>query len=270
MGKFEFSLLLSSLFSLFAFFFYFELIYSRKIKIVKKATFSLFFAFIFYILSLILIAKNFSFSYFFVHFQGTVALIIAFLLVFFLIFEKRYSLSIAGSFVSLFIIVGNFFLLFSLRGKEYIISSNLNNAFVFLHVVSIILGYGLFFISFLCGGLYLIQQKFLKKKKFLSLKKLPSLGSMENLSWRTVTLGFAFFTAGLLLGIIFFHKNPKLFSLKSPKFVMTISLWFIYGIFIVYNFFSPLSGKKNAIFLIFSFLLILATYLGIGHRIVLK
>jgi ABC-type uncharacterized transport system permease subunit len=66
-----------------------------------------------------------------------------------------------------------------------------------------VFSYAAFVITFLAGAMYIIQERELKRKRFGSIfHRLPSLDTCDDLSYKSLGLGFALLTLGILTGIV--------------------------------------------------------------------
>jgi ABC-type uncharacterized transport system permease subunit len=90
----------------------------------------------------------------------------------------------------------------------------LSAVFITLHVMSNLVGIALFFLAGAAAGLYLVQERRLKKKKRPgALTNLPPLDTLETAVHRFLVAGFPLLTLGIVTGTYWVHDS-------SPDSVM--------------------------------------------------
>jgi len=153
---------------------------------------------------------------------------------------------------------GSFIILFSLIFQiissafiqdNYIVKEVLRSRLLGLHVISALLGYSGFTISAVYGVLFLILYKDIKLGKFgLIFNKMPSLETLENLSFKSVVIGFILLTISIIIGLIWLPSAFPNFRYTDPKIVSTAIVWVIYCIGIISKLTARWYGKKVIIF----------------------
>jgi ABC-type uncharacterized transport system permease subunit len=153
---------------------------------------------------------------------------------------------------------GSFIILFSLIFQiissafiqdNYIVKEVLRSRLLGLHVISALLGYSGFTISAVYGVLFLILYKDIKLGKFgLIFNKMPSLETLENLSFKSVVIGFILLTVSITIGIIWLPSAFPNFKYTDPKIISTAIVWVIYCVGIISKLTARWYGKKVIIF----------------------
>ena len=99
-----------------------------------------------------------------------------------------------------------------------------------LHDSTAVLGYAAMAISAIYGMLYLMLFYDIKQHRFgLIYKQLPSLEVMANFTQGAATLGFAFLSLAMILGLALMAKVYGAQWQWDPKLTITFLAWLIYG-----------------------------------------
>ena len=73
---------------------------------------------------------------------------------------------------------------------------------LYIHVLSLILGFASFFLASFCAILYFVQSKLLKKKQIDGIfRALPPLGTLDQVSYRLIWAGFPALVIGIASGL---------------------------------------------------------------------
>lgn len=132
-----------------------------------------------------------------------------------------------------------------------------------LHVTLIVFSYAAFIITFICGVMYLVQERELKSKHFgAAFQRLPALNTCDDISYRAQSIGFVLLTLGLATGIIWNHQRDGRFWHNDPKEVLALVTWCIYLFIMHYRITAGIRGRKTALLSIAGFVIILITWLG--------
>ncbi|HWI66422.1 MAG TPA: cytochrome c biogenesis protein CcsA [Symbiobacteriaceae bacterium] len=115
------------------------------------------------------------------------------------------------------------------------------------HIGVSMLGYGFFLASFVCGALYLIQERNLRKKKWGPIYyRLPSLETLDVWGGRFVSVGFTLLTIGVIAGLGFAAVEWAHSWHLDPKVLFTLLVWFIYGAYLLMRKVWGWGGRKAA------------------------
>ncbi len=113
--------------------------------------------------------------------------------------EWQYQVKALGAFVLPVILMLGLALPTGLRAL--VTEPSIRSAWIWVHVVLALLGLAALVLNFAGAVMYLLQERQLKvKRPGRVYYRLPSLETLDRFTFRTLTLGFPFLTAGLLLG----------------------------------------------------------------------
>lgn len=152
----------------------------------------------------------------------------------YLFYEQRYKTRALGGFVMLVISAAVAFLLWYVFDKEaHIIQPlvpALKSYWMKIHVPANFVGYGSFSIAAMVGVAYLLTERALKKNPdsgFAS--RMPSLELMDDLMYKVITLGFAFFTIATVLGAAWAAEAWGGYWSWDPKETWALIVWLNYA-----------------------------------------
>ena len=152
-----------------------------------------------------------------------------------------------------------------LQGYPLVASPNLSRFWLVAHIIPMFMGYAAFTLTFIFSVMYLTQQRQLKHKFFGPVfHGLPSLERLDNMMWKTLTLGFPLLTVGLVLGAFWMRYSNVLgpqWYLDS-KVVMGLVTWLFYAALLHLRVGVSMHGNKVAGLTIAAFILVLFTFLG--------
>lgn len=146
-----------------------------------------------------------------------------------------------------------------------VIPSALQSNWIYIHTPLIFLGYAALFISFAGSVMYLIQEHELKTKHRRSFVQLPSLQVCDDLSYRSLAIGFPLITLGLVSGALWAQS-----AWDSPwggdlKILLSLFTWGIYLLLIHYRFIAGWQGKRAAYLAVAGFVCVLVSFLGASY-----
>lgn len=182
----------------------------------------------------------------------------------FLLFERKYRVAILGSFavpIALFmVLVSN---LFPSVIRE--LNPALKSAWLWSHTILAFISYAAFTIAFCVAVMYLIQRYFLKKKKFGPLfQKLPSLDVLDDINYRSLTIGFPLLTIAIMTGAIWAEKAWGTYWSWDPKETWSLITWFIFAALLHGRLTTGWRGKRAALLTILGFAIMLFTFIGVN------
>ncbi|MFN7947637.1 MAG: cytochrome c biogenesis protein CcsA [Blastocatellia bacterium] len=132
-----------------------------------------------------------------------------------------------------------------------------------VHVTLVIFAYAAFIVTFVSGVMYLVQEHELKAKNFGgTFQRLPALNTSDELSYRSLTIGFALLTLGILTGIIWNQQRDGRYWHNDPKEVLSLVTWLIYLTMIHYRLTAGWRGRRVAWLSIAGFVVVLFTWVG--------
>jgi cytochrome c-type biogenesis protein CcsB len=137
----------------------------------------------------------------------------------------------------------------------------LKSGWVYFHSSVACLAYAAFFLTFISGILYLVQEKELKEKKFRFLYfRLPSLQVCDELLRRSLYVGFVAMSLTIVSGAFWAQQAWGRFWSWDPKETASLITWGIYFILINYRLSSKWRGRRAAYISIIGFASILFTF----------
>ena len=120
------------------------------------------------------------------------------------------------------------------------------DAWLFLHVVFILLGFSALFLTFGSSILYLVQEWRLKKKKFdRALRPLPPLMVIDKVISRSMILGFVFVTIGMAAAIVWASGSGQEWW-SDPRIHISLLTWFTYLAMVALKQSAGWRGRKAA------------------------
>ncbi|MEW6607742.1 MAG: c-type cytochrome biogenesis protein CcsB [bacterium] len=177
--------------------------------------------------------------------------------------EYRYKLKILGLFVLpivFFILLCGYFF-----PKEIIpLVPALQSYWLGIHVGLSLFSYGAFVCGFEFGLMYLVQDKAIRLKKQMAYLQLPSLEILDNLSYKSVFIGFLFLTLGIITGAIWANSAWGSYWSWDPKEIWSLITWFVYAAYLHARFLRGWRGRKIAYLTIIGFGCLLFTFLGVN------
>ena len=137
----------------------------------------------------------------------------------------------------------------------------LRTAWLYLHVSLIILGNTAFFLTFVAGVMYLIQERELKSKKPRAFYyRLPPLETIDDLAYKSLAIGFPFITLGIITGAFWANAVWGPSWPIDPKISWSFVTWLIYLLLLFTRWTAGWRGRKAAYFAIAGFATILVTW----------
>ncbi|MCL7745020.1 c-type cytochrome biogenesis protein CcsB [Guyparkeria hydrothermalis] len=148
----------------------------------------------------------------------------------YLFYEKRYNSRSLGGFVMTIVGVALGFLMWYqfTRDAEVIapLVPALNSWWMKIHVPANFIGYGTFAIAAMVGIAYLIKQKMGGDGPN---DRLPSLKVMDDIQYKAIALGFAFFTIATILGAMWAAEAWGGYWSWDPKETWALIVWLNYA-----------------------------------------
>lgn len=133
-----------------------------------------------------------------------------------------------------------------------------------MHASLAMLGYGALFVAAAMGGLYLVQERELKKRgagRFYHL--LPSLERADTLSARSVMLGFALLTLAIVSGMALAHQTLGEYWLWDAKGISALVAWGLYVCLLVTRWRAGWGGRQQALLGIGAFVAVVAVFVSV-------
>ena len=126
---------------------------------------------------------------------------------------------------------------------------------MWFHVGSAIAAYAAFSVAFGAAVLYLIGER----RRF---SWLPSADLLDDLGYRSVTIGFPLLTMTLILGAIWANDAWGAYWQWDPKETAALFLWLVYGVYLHTRTLRGIRGRGSAWILFAGFFAMLFVYFG--------
>ena len=128
---------------------------------------------------------------------------------------------------------------------------------IFVHIFCSVLSYAAFLIAFVAGLLFLIQERQVKRKTLgVLFHRLPSLATLDRVTFRAISVGFALLSFGLLFGFVEVRVAFGRWWLADPKMYVAVAMWLSYLVLWVVRARSTLRGRRVAVLSILGFSLV--------------
>lgn len=140
----------------------------------------------------------------------------------------------------------------------------LQSSWLTYHVVTIMLSYSAFALSFFVSLAFLAKD-FLGGDKRAMLRRMPSLDDMDVFNYKIIAVGFPLLTIGIILGAVWAATawgRPWGFD---PKETWSAITWLVYAIYLHVRYLAGWKGRKAAFMAILGFACVLFTYLGVNY-----
>jgi cytochrome c-type biogenesis protein CcsB len=148
--------------------------------------------------------------------------------------------------------------------EKHPIPGLLNNGWIYFHSTAAFLAYAAFFLTFVSGILFLVQENELKAKNFRFFYfHLPSLQACDELFRNSLFVGFFAMTLAIISGAVWAHKAWGNFWNWDPKETAALATWAIYCSLVSCRFFNKWHGRRAAYISIIGFAAVVIT-LGIN------
>ncbi|MEZ5537388.1 MAG: c-type cytochrome biogenesis protein CcsB [Thiolinea sp.] len=184
-------------------------------------------------------------------------------------YEGRYKNRSMGGFVLLVISAAVAFLLWYgySRGAHEIrpLVPALKSYWMKIHVPANFVGYGAFAISAMVSVAYLIKDRAIKHNPDgLLARRLPSLDMLDDVSYKSIALGFAFFTIATILGAMWAAEAWGGYWSWDPKETWALIVWLNYAAWLHFRFSKGWRGTQMAWWAIAGLFITLFAFIGVN------
>ncbi|MBI4610207.1 MAG: cytochrome c biogenesis protein CcsA [Candidatus Rokubacteria bacterium] len=177
--------------------------------------------------------------------------------------ERQYGVNVLSAFV-LPVVLSFSLSTIALPGGLGDLAPALRSAWIAVHAVLALLGISAFVLNFAGGIMYLLQERQLKSKRPGAFYyRLPSLETLDRITFRALTLGFPFLTAGLILGAVWAGAAWGSVFTFDPLALFSFVAWLIYAATLSGRVVAGWRGRRAAYFAVVGFAALLLT-LGAG------
>ncbi len=181
--------------------------------------------------------------------------------------SKTYSM---GGFVLLVISSAVAFLLwygFGSRGASEIqpLVPALQSYWMKIHVPANFVGYGAFALSAMVGVAYLIKDSMLKRgHNGIIIKRIPELDVMDDIMYKSIALGFAFFTLATILGAMWAAEAWGGYWSWDPKETWALIVWLNYAAWLHLRLTKGWRGRPLAWWSVIGLFVTLFAFIGVN------
>lgn len=131
-----------------------------------------------------------------------------------------------------------------------------------IHVLTLLISYGAFTISFIASLLFVLLAREIKKRRLgLFYSRLPSLPFFEQISNTSINTGLAFGAIGLAMGTYFALQVWANFLFSDPKFAIAFANYLVYLLHFLGRKYGGWQGRRAAIISIIGFAFLLFSFL---------
>jgi cytochrome c-type biogenesis protein CcsB len=184
---------------------------------------------------------------------------------FYLYYERRYATRALGGFVLLVISAAIGFLLwYALTRDAWQIQPlipALQSWWMKLHVPANFIGYGSFSLSAMVGCAYLVRQHFPNGRVA---RALPAPQVLDDLMYRSIAVGFAFFTVATVLGALWAADAWGTYWQWDPKETWALIVWLNYAAWLHMRLMKGLRGTMAAWWALVGLLVTTFAFLGVN------
>lgn len=133
-----------------------------------------------------------------------------------------------------------------------------------IHLGSIFLSVAVFLISLVLGGLYLYREHKIKSKsdRGEGFFRLPSLERLDQLHYRTLYIGFVFFTVGIITGGGWSKATRGVYLTEDPRQFFSIGLWIFYALLLNLRVPRGWIGRRGILLSVVGFVAVIGLMIG--------
>jgi len=127
-----------------------------------------------------------------------------------------------------------------------------------IHVPANFIGYGTFALSAMVGAAYLL------KERGVLADRLPSLEVLDDVMYKAITVGFAFFTIATILGALWAADAWGGYWSWDPKETWALIVWLNYAAWLHMRLMKGLRGRMAAWWALIGLLVTTFAFLGVN------
>jgi len=181
---------------------------------------------------------------------------------FYLYYEQQYKTKQMGPFVMLVISAAVGFLLWYTVKRDAAeiqpLVPALQSWWMKIHVPANFIGYGTFSLSAMVGVAYLL------KSKCIFADRLPSLEVLDDVMYKAITVGFAFFTIATILGALWAADAWGGYWSWDPKETWALIVWLNYAAWLHMRLMKGLRGQVAAWWAVIGLVVTTFAFLGVN------
>ena len=139
---------------------------------------------------------------------------------------------------------------------------------ILAHVACSLLSYAAFLLACVAGGLFLVQERQLKRKTLgVLFRRLPSLDALDRMNFIAISAGFGLLSLGLACGMAETRLVLGRWWTGDPKEVFTWLVWAAYSALWLIRLRSTLRGHRVALLSMLGFTLLMLTAVGAARAL---
>jgi ABC-type uncharacterized transport system permease subunit len=143
--------------------------------------------------------------------------------------------------------------------------SQIESPLLVAHIVLTILAYGVFFMATVAAVMFLLQERMLKKHRDPAImRSFPALESLRRLVNSCIWIGLPVLTVAFALGFASTDVANWGDLVANPKVLTSLVLWLVLLLVLLGRRLGWLHGRRHYYMVLVGFLLVLATYFGLG------
>ncbi len=181
---------------------------------------------------------------------------------FYLYYEGRYATRQLGPFVLLIIAAAVAFLLWYTVSRDAAqiqpLVPALQSWWMKIHVPANFIGYGTFALAAMVGTAYLL------KSHGILADRLPALEVLDDVMYKSISVGFAFFTVATILGALWAAEAWGGYWSWDPKETWALIVWLNYAAWLHMRLMSGLRGRVAAWWSVVGLLVTTFAFLGVN------
>ncbi|UVW29119.1 c-type cytochrome biogenesis protein CcsB [Massilia sp. H6] len=181
---------------------------------------------------------------------------------FYLYYEAHYATRQLGAFVLLIIAAAVAFLLWYTVSRDAAqiqpLVPALQSWWMKIHVPANFIGYGTFALAAMVGTAYLL------KSHGILADRLPSLEVLDDVMYKSISIGFAFFTVATILGALWAAEAWGGYWSWDPKETWALIVWLNYAAWLHMRLMSGLRGRVAAWWSVVGLLVTTFAFLGVN------
>ena len=181
---------------------------------------------------------------------------------FYLYYEEHYATRQLGAFVLLIIAAAVAFLLWYTVSRDAAqiqpLVPALQSWWMKIHVPANFIGYGTFALAAMVGTAYLL------KSHGILADRLPSLEVLDDVMYKSISIGFAFFTVATILGALWAAEAWGGYWSWDPKETWALIVWLNYAAWLHMRLMSGLRGRVAAWWSVVGLLVTTFAFLGVN------
>ena len=165
--------------------------------------------------------------------------------------EREYQIKVLGAFVLPVVLMLGLTLPTGLRA---LLEPSIRSVWIWIHVTLALVGLAALVLNFAGAVMYVLQERQLKARRPGAVYyRLPPLETLDRLTYRALTFGFPFLTAGLLLGALWGGASAGRGLTPDPLTLASVVMWAVYAVTLSGRVIGTWRGRRAAYFAIIGF-----------------